>query len=56
MTKKERELYSLVVSQVRSARSNLYVDMKDYDCTWPKSILDTLDEAIRHLVEMRPKK
>lgn len=56
MTKKEKELYSLIVSQVRSARSNLYADMKDYDCTWPKSILDTLDEAIRNLVLMRPKK
>ncbi len=56
MTKKEKELYSIIVSQVRSARSNLCTDMKNYNCTWPKPILNTLDDAIRNLVLMRPKK
>lgn len=55
MTKKEKELYIGVVSSVRSARSDLAYNMKDYDCTWPKPILQKLDEAIRYLVEMRPK-
>lgn len=55
MTKKEKELYIDVVRAVRSARSNLATDMRDYDCTWPKPIIETLDEAIRYLVSMRPK-
>jgi len=55
MTKKERELYIDVVRTVRSARSSLATDMRDYDCTWPKPIIETLDEAIRYLVLMRPK-
>lgn len=55
MTKKEKELYSTIVSMVRSARSNLASDMKEYDCTWPKPIIADLDEAIKNLVLMRPK-
>lgn len=55
MTKKEKELYNIIVSKVRSARSDLALDMKDYDCTWPKPIIETLDEAIKYLVMMRPK-
>jgi len=55
MTKKEKELYMDVVRTVRSARSSLATDMADYDCTWPKSIIAKLDEAIRYLVSMKPK-
>lgn len=55
MTKKERELYIDVVRTVRSARSTLASEMKEYDCTWPRPIIETLDEAIRYLVTMKPK-
>lgn len=55
MTKKEREIYIDLMRVVRSARSDLVYNMHDYDCTWPKPIIDKLDEAIRYLVEMRPK-
>ena len=55
MTKKEKELYSTIVSMVISAKSALASDMKEYDCTWPKPIIADLDEAIKNLVLMRPK-
>lgn len=53
MTKKEKELYVKICSLIYSAKSNLEFDMEDYDCTWPKPIINKLEEALEYLQKMK---
>ena len=55
MTKKEKELFLVAFSNVRSARNRLKWDMEEFDCTWPESIITLLDDAIDTLTTMKPK-
>lgn len=46
MTKKEKSDFTVIKSKIRSAYSNLKYDAKDYDCTWPNHIIDSLKECL----------
>jgi hypothetical protein len=46
MTKKEKADFMTLKSMVRSAYTNLKYDAADYDCTWPKSIINRLKECL----------
>jgi len=46
MTKNEKKDFVILKSMIRSAYTNLKYDAKDYDCSWPQHIIETLKECI----------
>ena len=46
MTKNEKKDFVILKSMIRSAYTNLKYGAKDYDCTWPNHIIDSLKECL----------
>lgn len=46
MTKNEKKDFVILKSMIKSSYTNLKYDAKDYDCTWPNHIIDSLKECL----------
>lgn len=53
MTKNERIECVRLKSRLASIKYELERGMRDFDCTWPKSILDEVNDAITILGKLK---
>lgn len=53
MTKNERIELVRLKAKLNSIKYELEYGMKDFDCTWPKSILNEVNESINILNKLK---
>ena len=53
MTKTERKIMIMLKARIASAYSRLKRDARDYDCKWPNSIIETLEDCLKTIDDLK---